>query len=92
MASIAPSGEALWPYTVKTSTPPPHNFRELHTGAALAECLAVTRAWDEFDLLLREQPHICPAIVRWFCEPGDSEEAALSEAKKRAERVLRQVD
>lgn len=46
-------------YTCKSSTPPPHNFREVHKGAALAECLAVTGAWDEFDLLLSEQPHIC---------------------------------
>ena len=71
-----------------TSQPPPINFRDIHVGAGLAECLAVTGAWDEFDLLVRSQPEICPEIATWFCEPGDPEAPAIAEAVRRARLVI----
>lgn len=92
MDQATSDGRIVWPYSGKVSEPPPHNFRDLHTGAALAECLAVTGAWIEFDLLLREQPQICPDILRWYCEPGDPEAPAFWEARRRAEVAIQQRD
>lgn len=86
MTSCSPSTQGAHPQ--KVSQPPPKNFRELHVGAGLAECLAVTGAWEEFDALIHEQPWICPEIVTWFCEPGDPEAPALAEAVRRAKLLL----
>lgn len=68
----------------KVSCPPPCDFRQRSRGADLAEMLAVTGAWDEFDHLLKAEPNIVASIAKWIFPADDSEAPALAEAQRRA--------
>ena len=81
----------IWPCTgkkLRSDFDQGHNFRELHQGGILAECLAVAGAWAEFDELLQDEPCLCSQIALWSCEPGDPEASALWEARRRAQDQL----
>lgn len=71
----------------KMSSPPAPNFRYWSRGAGLAEMLAVAGKWDEFDHLLKVEPTIARAIVKWVFLAEDSEAPALTEARRRAALV-----
>lgn len=73
---------------VKQSAPPPHNFREMHTGTGLAECLIVTGAWDELEELLLFEPEICAKILSWYAPPGDGEYPFVVVGQRIAREVL----
>jgi hypothetical protein len=72
----------------KVSEPPRANFRQVLRGAALAECLMVVEAWDEFEVLLVCEPSICNEVLRWTMEADDPEYAALAKGQEIARRRL----
>ena len=72
--------------------PFPNDFRNHYRGGVLAEALALTGAWDEFDALIASDLAVRGSVLAWIYPPDDLDVAAYSEALRRAAIGTREVE
>ena len=72
--------------------PVPSGFRNHHRGGGLAEALALTGAWAEFDALIASDLAVQGSVLAWSYPPDDPDVAAYSEAQRRAAVGTREVE
>ena len=72
--------------------PIPSDFRDHCKGGVLAEALALTGAWDEFDALIASDRAVQGNVLAWIYTPDDPDVAAYAEAQRRAAVGTRAVE
>lgn len=72
--------------------PFPCDFRDHYKGGVLAEALALTGAWDEFDAMIASDLAVQGSVLAWIYAPDDPDVAAYAEAQRRAAVGTRQVE
>ena len=72
--------------------PFPSDFRDHYKGGMLAEALALTGAWDEFDALIAGDPAVRGSVLTWIYPPEDPDAVAYAEARRRAAVGTREVE
>ena len=68
------------------------DFRDHYKGGVLAEALALTRAWDEFDAIIAGDLAVRGSVLAWVYPPDDPDVAAYTEAQRRAAVGTREVE
>ena len=72
--------------------PFPSDFRDHYKGGMLAEALALTSAWDEFDALIASDPAAQGSVLTWIYPPEDPDAVAYAEARRRAAVGTREIE
>ena len=72
--------------------PFPSDFRDHYKGGVLAEALALTGAWDEFDAVIASDLAVQGSVLAWIYPPDDPDASAYAEAQRRAAVGTREVE
>lgn len=68
--------------------PPPPNYRDRFEGIELVEMHVLAGNWDEFDLMIRQNPKYAHAVLNWVCTDESVDHLIYEHAKRRARTAL----